>query len=425
MLTGVGTCRRRWAIGVAVVVATVVLLEGMGVLVMAGPVSARGIRSASAAGKPPKGKAPKGKAHKGKGSAKGNGKCGGDDVCVKPSSGKQEQQIIVSGSECAAEQVIVFVDPATRATFSAHGFRAGGAPPRCFYKVAVPYQFCILALQYHQGQNPTVHKLKVYMGPNKHTAGEFTLKCKKPKITYRLTANPGTVQVPGATTLVFDVMTVYITPDGTKHVVPVPGLVVGFQTTFGTLSAKQVRTSAPAGRAVVTLTSARPGTARVTAFITGVTTAPPSKENPAAPPDKITVWHANVVFVPPPPPVLKKIHAVFTPAAFSTTYTENASGQNLKYVWTVSIPADPGCAKGFQPNTPLAQQATWYHADVSEGGPCNHGVYDASGRGHPGTVTVTVTDAYWRCVATYFGTQGDMGNLEGDGAAPQRCEQIP
>jgi Divergent InlB B-repeat domain len=124
-------------------------------------------------------------------------------------------------------------------------------------------------------------------------------------------------------------------------------------------------------------------------------------------------------------PVLRPIHAVFTQATFSTVYTENATGQDLKYQWAVSIPADPPCASGFQPGKPQANQATWYHADVSEGGPCNHSgsTYDATGRGHPGTVVVVVSNGYWSCVATYYGTQGDNGAPEGDGAAPQPCRR--
>ncbi|MGH2892073.1 MAG: hypothetical protein ACRDPM_02225 [Solirubrobacteraceae bacterium] len=103
-----------------------------------------------------------------------------------------------------------------------------------------------------------------------------------------------------------------------------------------------------------------------------------------------------------PEPSLKPIHAVFTPAPAgqscsppycTTAYTENATGEGLTYTWAVSIPKDPGCAKGFQPSKPNPNQATWYHADVSEGGYCNHTGqdYNASGSGHPGTATVVVS----------------------------------
>jgi hypothetical protein len=131
---------------------------------------------------------------------------------------------------------------------------------------------------------------------------------------------------------------------------------------------------------------------------------------------------------------LTPIHAVFTPAPSgqscsppycTTVYTENATGQDLTYTWTVSIPADPNCAKGFHPSQPQPNQATWYHADESEGGTCNHSgtTYDASGSGHPGTVTVTVSNASWSCVATYYGTQGPQAQPTWDGPAPQPCQQ--
>jgi hypothetical protein len=131
-------------------------------------------------------------------------------------------------------------------------------------------------------------------------------------------------------------------------------------------------------------------------------------------------------------PDLKPIHAVFTPAQLGqacappscqTVYTEDAGGVGLSYQWAVSIPADPACAAGFQPNTPQANQATWYHADVSEGGHCNHSgtTYDPNGRGHPGTVVVVVSNSAWTCTATYFGTQGN-GTPEGDGDKPQDCK---
>jgi hypothetical protein len=135
----------------------------------------------------------------------------------------------------------------------------------------------------------------------------------------------------------------------------------------------------------------------------------------------------------PPKPTITPIHAVFTPStvpgcsppACTTVYTENATGQDLTYQWTVSIPADPNCAAGFHPNQPQLNQATWYHADESEGGPCNHSgtTYDPTGHGHPGTVVVVVSNSAWTCTATYFGTQGDQGNPVGDGDPPQPCKQ--
>lgn len=132
-------------------------------------------------------------------------------------------------------------------------------------------------------------------------------------------------------------------------------------------------------------------------------------------------------------PTLKPIHAVFNPAPAgqschppycTTVYTEDANGHGLSYTWTVSIPKDPNCAKGFQPNKPNPNQATWYHADVSEGGYCNHTGqdYNASGSGHPGTVTVVVSNASWTCKATFDGTQGPQAQPTWDGPAPQACQ---
>ena len=42
-------------------------------------------------------------------------------------------------------------------------------------------------------------------------------------------------------------------------------------------------------------------------------------------------------------------------------------------------------------------------------------------RGHPGTVTVIVSNANWSSTATYFGTEGNNGSLTGDGDPPKPC----
>jgi hypothetical protein len=122
------------------------------------------------------------------------------------------------------------------------------------------------------------------------------------------------------------------------------------------------------------------------------------------------------------PPTVTPIHAVFNEATRSTLYTENATGQDLKYRWTVSIPADPPCANGFQPSVPQANEATWNHADTEEGGPCSHKAFDPMAGGHPGTVRVEVSNRSWRCIATFVGTQGGYGALAGDGPSPGPCE---
>jgi hypothetical protein len=112
-------------------------------------------------------------------------------------------------------------------------------------------------------------------------------------------------------------------------------------------------------------------------------------------------------------PTLSPIQAVFTDALYHTVYTESATGTGLTYAWTVSMSADPHCAAGFKGNAPSANRATWYHADTTTGGPCDHTYYGA--QGHPGSVTVVVTSALWRCTATYVGT------LTGTGPAPAAC----
>jgi hypothetical protein len=123
----------------------------------------------------------------------------------------------------------------------------------------------------------------------------------------------------------------------------------------------------------------------------------------------------------PEAPVLKPIHAVFVPSTFTTTYTEIATGDGLQYQWSIAMSADSDCAKGFKPNTPLQNQAQWYHADVSQGGPCNHLGKSVGPRGHPGTVSLVVSNADWTCTATYVGSEGDNGNPIGDGAPPPAC----
>jgi hypothetical protein len=104
---------------------------------------------------------------------------------------------------------------------------------------------------------------------------------------------------------------------------------------------------------------------------------------------------------------------VFTQSLFHTVYTERIrGGAGLTYTWFVTIPADWACATGFQPNTPTPNKATWFHADESEGGPCNHNGVLYGPKGHPGTVTVVAHNASWSCIATFVGT------ISGRGPAP-------
>jgi hypothetical protein len=120
-------------------------------------------------------------------------------------------------------------------------------------------------------------------------------------------------------------------------------------------------------------------------------------------------------------PVLKPIHAVFDQPTFTTTYTEDATGPELDYKWSVSIPVDEECAASFKGNSPKANQATWLHKDKAQGGICNHDGLHIGPRGHPGTVTVIVSNLGWSCKAIYEGTEGVVGNPVGDGPAPEAC----
>lgn len=106
--------------------------------------------------------------------------------------------------------------------------------------------------------------------------------------------------------------------------------------------------------------------------------------------------------------------AVFTQALYHTVYTEHVVDPRWSYYWTVSIPADPRCATGFNHNHPYLWTATWYHADTDIGGPCAHtsGSY-SNGSGHPGIVKLVVTSSRFVCTLTYHGT------LTGTGLAPE------
>lgn len=160
----------------------------------------------------------------------------------------------------------------------------------------------------------------------------------------------------------------------------------------------------------------------VTAAVSGggaTTTTPTTQAPPTTAVAAGSTTTTATVVATPPPPALKPIDAVFTQSLFHTVYTEDATpgtlGQTLTYTWSVSIPADPGCASGFRGNTPQQNQATWYHADTSQGGPCNHSGQDYGASGHPGTVTVVVTSGLWRCTATISGT------ITQPGGTPQPC----
>lgn len=101
------------------------------------------------------------------------------------------------------------------------------------------------------------------------------------------------------------------------------------------------------------------------------------------------------------------ITAYFDQGAFSTYYTEPIYNPSWSYSWSVSIPVDPKCADGFHGSTPTPDKATWYHANTTQGGPCNHsGNAYSDATGHPGTVSLVVTpsDHSWHCEMLFNGS---------------------
>jgi hypothetical protein len=107
------------------------------------------------------------------------------------------------------------------------------------------------------------------------------------------------------------------------------------------------------------------------------------------------------------------LEAVFTQALYHTVYSEPIYLPGWTYDWSVSIPADPGCAEGFSGNRPIETEATWFHADRDIGGPCSHLGGDYGAAGHPGVVTLTVSNSRVVCTLRYKGT------LTGEGGSPE------
>ena len=102
------------------------------------------------------------------------------------------------------------------------------------------------------------------------------------------------------------------------------------------------------------------------------------------------------------------VQAVFVPAEFATHYSVTASdisgGRTLTYKWELKPPAaDPNCNHfSQQPDN----TAIWHHGDQDG---CNHNV-QVPNVGHPGTVTVIVSDGVYQCEASYFGTESGPGS---------------
>src|SRR5665213_3119584 len=93
------------------------------------------------------------------------------------------------------------------------------------------------------------------------------------------------------------------------------------------------------------------------------------------------------------PPKVTPLAAKFVQADFATYYSASATdpdGDTLTYTWSLKPPkADAGC-KLF--STPTPTSAVWKHGDRDG---CNHNIYGA--RGHPGIITLKVTDGTFTC----------------------------
>jgi PKD repeat protein len=105
------------------------------------------------------------------------------------------------------------------------------------------------------------------------------------------------------------------------------------------------------------------------------------------------------------PPKVTPIAATFVQQDFATYYKATATdpdGDNLTYTWSLKPPkADPTC-NAF--SSPDSNDAVWKHGDQDG---CNHQIYYS--RGHPGIVTLKVTDGTFTCTETYFGTLTGKG----------------
>jgi hypothetical protein len=111
-------------------------------------------------------------------------------------------------------------------------------------------------------------------------------------------------------------------------------------------------------------------------------------------------------------PEVSPVQAEFIEAQKTTFYAVSvaAPGQVVSYAWRLSPPKnDPSCNK-FAPVPGSPNKAAWHHGGTDG---CSH-----FGIQHEGTVTVVVTTAAFRCVATFFGT------LTKSGPPARRCTPV-
>jgi hypothetical protein len=168
---------------------------------------------------------------------------------------------------------------------------------------------------------------------------------------------------------------------------------------------------------------------------------------------------------PEPPPAnsmpinaAKGITAVFEQDFFATFYSVDQTNTNTypgTVTWKLAPPADDPPCNGFLPTSgsssinatqtaklnkervgfydeandhypdpgvgeTLDSVAVWWHADISEGGLCNHAgnAYQPTQYGHGGTVSVTVENKYWVCTASFRGTLSGGSKLAADAPEP-------
>jgi hypothetical protein len=116
----------------------------------------------------------------------------------------------------------------------------------------------------------------------------------------------------------------------------------------------------------------------------------------------------------PAAPKVSPVQATFNPSLRATFYTVNVSeagGGAPSYAWKLTPPkGDPTCNKFtiVKPN-----ESVWHHADTDG---CNHALMGPAG--HLGTVSVLVENTFWKCTATFFGTNTTSG------PPAQRCTKV-
>jgi hypothetical protein len=133
----------------------------------------------------------------------------------------------------------------------------------------------------------------------------------------------------------------------------------------------------------------------------------------AVAPISTTTTTTTAVTVPAAPKV-SPVHATFDPTLRATFYTVNVSEQGggaPSYAWKLTPPkGDPTCNKF---STVKPNESVWHHADTDG---CNHALMGPAG--HLGTVTVLVENTFWKCTATFFGTNTTSG------PPAQRCTKV-